>query len=144
MYIKTKLLIFDSNLIAIRKSKVALKFNKPTYTGMCILELSKVLMYQLHDGYITNKYGNNSRLLFTDTGSLMYEFNIVSKWYDNSNKLVNRKMKDEPDGVAVEEFVALKPNMYSFLVDNSGDKKAKGVNNNVVATINHYEYKYVF
>ena len=53
-------------------------------------------------------------------------------------------MKDEPDGAAIEEFVALKPNMYSFLVDNSEDKKAKGVNNNVVATINHYEYKYVF
>ena len=85
MYIKTKLLIFDSNLIAIRKSKVALKFKKPTYTGMCILELSKVLMYQLHDGFITNKYGNNSRLLFTDTRSLMYEFNIEDFYEDFSS-----------------------------------------------------------
>ena len=32
---------FDNNLVAIRKSKVALKLNKPAYTGMCILELSK-------------------------------------------------------------------------------------------------------
>ena len=40
---------------------------------MCILDLSKVLMYELHYDYIKNKYGNNSRLLFTDNGSLMYE-----------------------------------------------------------------------
>ena len=34
--------IFDNNLVVKRKSKVALKLNKPTYNGMCILELSKV------------------------------------------------------------------------------------------------------
>ena len=47
--------------------------NKPAYIGMCTLELSKVLMYQPHNGYIKIKYGNNSRLLFTDTYSLLYE-----------------------------------------------------------------------
>ena len=36
--------IFDINLVAIRKSKVSLKFNKPAYIGMCILEFRKVLM----------------------------------------------------------------------------------------------------
>ena len=30
-------------------------------------------MYEFHFDYIKNKYGNNSRLLFTDTDSLMYE-----------------------------------------------------------------------
>ena len=34
--------IFDNNLVAIRKSKLALKLNKPAYIGMCILQLSKV------------------------------------------------------------------------------------------------------
>ena len=51
-------------------------------------------------------------------------------------------MKDETGGVAIKEFVGLKPKMYSFLVDdNSGNKKVKGVNRNVVATISHSEYK---
>ena len=44
--------IFDNNLVAIRKSKVALKLNKPAYIGMCILELSKILMYEFHYDYI--------------------------------------------------------------------------------------------
>ena len=36
--------IFGNNLVAIRKSKITLTFNKPAYIGMCILDLSKVLL----------------------------------------------------------------------------------------------------
>ena len=65
--------IFDNYLVAIRKSTITLMRNKPVYVGMCILDLSKVLTYEFHYDYIKNKYGSNSRLLFTDTDSLMYE-----------------------------------------------------------------------
>ena len=113
--------IFDNDLVAISKSKVILTLNKPEYIGMCILELSKVLVYELYYDYIINKYGNDSRLLlFTDTDSLTYEiktenvcedfrnnkemfdfsnYSTKSKYYDNSNKLVVGKMKDETAGV---------------------------------------------
>ena len=64
--------IFYNDLVAIRKNKVTLTLNKPAYIGVCILELSKVLMYEFHYDYIKIKYGNNSRLSFTDTDSLMY------------------------------------------------------------------------
>ena len=37
------------------------------------------------------------------------------------NKLVVGKMEDETGGVAVEEFIGLRPNMYLFLVDDSGE-----------------------
>ena len=51
-------------------------------------------------------------------------------------------MEDETAGVAIEEFVGLKPKMYLYLVDgNSEHKKAKDVNKNFVATISHNEYK---
>ena len=39
--------IFGNNLVTIRKSKLALKLSKPAYIGTCILELSKILMYQI-------------------------------------------------------------------------------------------------
>ena len=132
--------IFDNNLVAICKSKLPLKLNKPEYIGMGILKLSKELMYEFHYDYIKNKYDNKSKLLFTDTDSLMYEiktedvyedfssnkeifdfsnYSIKSKYYDNSNKLVIGTMKDETGGVAIKEFVGLKPKMYSFLADKS-------------------------
>ena len=95
---------------------------------MRILELIKVLMYEFHYNYIKNEYDNKSKLLFTDTDSLMYEIKTVdvhedfssnkemfdfsnystkSKYYDNSNKLVIGKMKDETRGAVIEEFVGL-------------------------------------
>ena len=36
--------IFDNDLVAIHKNKVTLTLNKPAYLGMCILDLSEVLM----------------------------------------------------------------------------------------------------
>ena len=54
--------IFDNDLIVIRKNEVTLTLNKPAYIGMCILELNKVLIYELDYDYVNNKYGNNSRI----------------------------------------------------------------------------------
>ena len=43
-------------------------------------------------------------------------YSSKSKYYDNSNKLVVGKMKDETTaGVGIERFVGLKPKMYSRL-----------------------------
>ena len=57
-------------------------------------------------------------------------------YYDDSNKLVVGKMKNETASVATKEFAGLKPNMYLLLVDDSSEhKKAKAVNKNVVTTI---------
>ena len=50
--------IFDNNLVMIRKGNLVLKLNKPAYIGMCILELSKVLINKFHCDYIKNKYEN--------------------------------------------------------------------------------------
>ena len=161
--------VFGNDLVAIRKNKVTLMLNKPAYIGIYILELIKVLRYELHYDYTNNKYGNKSRLLFTETNCLMYEiktedvykdftndkemfdFNIYStniysnksKYHDNSSKLVVDKMKNETAGVAIEEFFEWKPKMYSYLVDgNREHKKTKGINKSIIAIIiNHNEYQ---
>ena len=80
-------------------------------------------MHELNYEDIKMKYGNNSRKLFTDTDSLMYEIKIQdvyedfsndkemfdfsnysakSKYYDNSNKLVVGKMEDETADLAIK------------------------------------------
>ena len=42
-------------------------------------------MHEFHYDYIKNKYGNNLRLLFTDTNSLMYEIETEDVYKDSSN-----------------------------------------------------------
>ena len=72
--------IFSKNFVAIHKIKPVLVLNKPIYVGFSILELSKLLMYDFHYGYFKNKF--NSRLLFTDTDSLVYEIKDKDDIYE--------------------------------------------------------------
>ena len=61
-------------------------------------------MYEFHYDYIKNKYETNSTLLFTDTGSLMYEIKTEDVYEDFcknkemfgfSNYLSKRKCYDD-------------------------------------------------
>ena len=88
-------------------------------------------MYDFHYNFIKKRF--DAELLFTDTGSLTYEIKLEnvyeefsktknlfdlsnypkdSKFFDETNKNVIRKMKDEFGGVVVDEFVGLKSKMY--------------------------------
>ena len=62
--------IFSKKFIAIHKIKPVLTLNKPVYEGFCILDLSKLLIYEYHYKYIKSKF--DAKLLFTDTDSLVY------------------------------------------------------------------------
>ena len=65
--------IFGNDLVTIFKNRVRLTLNKPAYIVMCILvEVSNILMSEVHYDYIKNKYDKNFGL-FTDTDNLMYE-----------------------------------------------------------------------
>ena len=88
--------IFNENLMAVHKVKETLTLNRPAFLGMCILDLSKTLMYDFHYNYIKKKYANRARLLFTDKESLMYEIEAEDVYkgfwndkdmFDNSNYL---------------------------------------------------------
>ena len=161
-YVSSK--IFNENLVAVHKIKETLTLNRPAYVGMCILDLSKTLMYDFHYNYIKDKYGDKARLLFTDTDSLTYEIEAKdvykdfwndkdkfdnsdypesSKYFYNKNKKVIGKFKDEAAGVPICEFVGLRSKMYSYIKDNNkGGKTAKGIKKNIIKKdITHEDYK---
>ena len=93
--------IFTENLIAVYMKKTKVYYNKPIYLGMCILDLSKTLMYDFHYNYIKKKYGEGVSLLFTDTDSLAYEIKTedfykdinpdVERLFDTSNYPANHE-----------------------------------------------------
>jgi hypothetical protein len=83
--------------------------NKPIFAGMAILDLSKVHMYQFHYEYIKPKYGDNVKLLFTDTDSLTYEIKCEDVYRDMELDLLERfdtydYPKDHPSS-AMSTFV---------------------------------------
>ena len=84
--------IFSEYLIVIHMKKTMLVFNKPVYLGMCILDLSKTLMYDFDYRYIKHKYGDNVELLLTDTYSLMYLIKT-----EDFHKDISKDVKDRID-----------------------------------------------
>ena len=156
--------IFNENLVAVHKIKETLTLNRPAYVGMCILDLSKTLMYDFHYNYIKQKYGSEAKLLFTDTDSLTYEIEAKDVYsdfwkdkekFDNSdypenspyfniaNKKAIGKFKDEAAGIPISEFVGLRSKMYSYIKENNKcGKTAKGIKKNVIKKdITHENYK---
>ena len=159
--------IFSENLVSVHLKKTSLTMNKPVYLGMCILDLSKTIMYDFHYNYIKPKYGEKAKLLFTDTDSLMYEIETedfykdisedVKDRFDTSdypenhpsgiptgiNKKVLGMFKDEAAGKIIKEFVGLRAKLYSFIMeDGKENKRCKGVKKQVVeSSITHEDYK---
>lgn len=70
-YVNSK--IFNKNLVAVHKIKDTLVLGKPAYVGMCILDVSKRLMYDFHYNCIKKRYNSKAKLVFTDKDSLCYD-----------------------------------------------------------------------
>ena len=147
--------LIEENLSIIEMKKVKVKMNKPIYLGLCILDISKIIMYEFWYDYVKNKYGNNARLCYMDTDSFVINIKTndfyedisqdVNERFDTSNytfdrplpKGINKKvivlMKDELGGGIITEFVALRPKTYSYITNDFTElKKAKGTKKCVV------------
>ena len=154
----------SNKLCLVESTPIKTVFNKAIYLGACILETSKLHMYQFWYDHLKNKYDNNVELIYTDTDSLIihvetddiyndmfedkdkYDFSEYPKDhpnYDTTNKKFLGKFKDEMKSKIITEFIGLKPKMYSFnyIEDNIIVNKNthKGVKESI--SLKHDEYK---
>ena len=153
----------NDSLYGVSRSKTEVHLDKPIPIGFSVLELSKILMYSFHYNHIKKSYGNKAKLLFTDTDSLTYvietddiyddmlknsdmydfsEYDKKHKCFDDSNKKVIGKFKDETNGKPIIEFVGLKSKMYAIKTEKNESKKAKGVKKSVVKRELHFSDYY--
>jgi len=141
--------VFSENLVAIEMRKLEVKFDKPIYVDMCILDISKTCLYEFHHEYMLSLYRivyrKKCKIMYTDTDSFIYnvkcddvydtmkrdivKFNTSDYSIDNAYgiPLVNKKvpglMKDENNGTIMTEFVGLRAKMYALRVDGKKDTK---------------------
>ena len=131
-----RFVIFHDELVGVENEKVDVKLDNPVFVGQAILDLSKLLMYRFHYDVMKETYGENIKLLFTDTDSLCYEIQTddvykdlhdLREHFDFSNypethplhstqfKKVPGKMKDELGGT-FNECTILKVNTYNIFI----------------------------
>ena len=154
----------SNKLFLVESKPIKTIFNKPIYLGACILETSKLHMYQFWYDHLKNKYNNKVELVYTDTDSLIIQvetddiykdmFEDKDKYdfseyppnhsnYDITNKKVLGTFKDELKSRIITEFIGLKPKMYSFnFIENNIEINKnihKGIKNSI--SLKHDEYK---
>ena len=105
-------------------------------------------MFEFHYNFIKKQF--DAELLFTNIGSLTYEITSEdvyektfqhkhlfhfsnypkdSKFFDETNRKVIGKVKEESEGKITDEFVGLKSKMCSMKnIDGKESNTAKGVN----------------
>lgn len=127
-------IIFNENLVAIVNNVTSVKFNKPIYLGMCILDYSKQLMYDFYYNTI-NKLWKDNEIVAMDTDSLFLLINTKDVYkdlekiqdemdtsdypkdhplYSEENKKVIGKFKDELNGEGMTEIIYLRSKAYAY------------------------------
>lgn len=138
---------YCENLIIFEMNKVPI-FNKPIHVGFTILELSKWKMYDIFYNGI-KKAWPQCKLSYMDTDSLIVNipvpstefyypdefkdyfdlsvYDVNSPHYDETNKGVLGKMKDEYANDKIKEFIAIRSKMYCLKTENKEISKCKGI-----------------
>lgn len=165
-------------LMKLDKKTVCL--DKPIYAGFTILDLSKHHMYDFHYNTMKPLYGDKIKLMMTDTDSLVYkietddfyddmkrykqyfdmsEYSTINPIFNETNKKVIGKFKDETGDCIPKEFIGVRSKVYCMTAElpsfyqelNSEEqksldkklltKKLKGIPKNIVKkeiNVEHY------
>ena len=114
-----------------------IKWDKPTILGATILDLAKFYMFQFHYNIIKKIF--HATFLYSDTDSFLYKIRSKDLYieiekkhelrnhfdfsnlrathplYTNEILRVTLKFKDEFAGEIIQEYVGLKPKLYSII-----------------------------
>ena len=64
---------------------IKVKMNNPVYLGFLILEISKILMYEILYDFIKTKYQINAKLCYMDTDSFIIHIKTEDFYVDIAN-----------------------------------------------------------
>ena len=81
--------MFSNDLVGIDMRKSRLLLNNPVYTGMTILDNSKILMYDFFYNKLKKQYGPKCKFLYTDTDSLLLEIETDDIYKDIETKNIS-------------------------------------------------------
>ena len=144
--------ILHENLVAVERTKVELTLNWPIYMGFaswifrkdwCMISttVASSESIQTWQRYLLIQIPSSikfKRIMCMKTSMPISSCSIFPgtgkkiPFYNDANKKINGKMKDELNWEFIEEFVGLRAKMYSLKTRNEETKKAKGVKKNVV------------
>ena len=138
----------DNESVLFNIEKTYVKLDSPSYIGSCILDLSKILIYN-YWYRLKDKYKDNINMLYIDTDGFvchirkndnvykdMYEMDDMfdMSCYDKSFKYYrpgeyeSEKIKDECPFTVITEAVSLKDKLYGYIKDNN-EVQFKGIKN---------------
>lgn len=155
--------IISESLVAIQMQQTKVILDRPIYVGFAILEIAKSHLYRFHYSIMQRIYGNNIRLCYTDTDSLLYLIYIKDfyedlhrhiKYFDTSNfetnniygiPKANMKIpgffKNEMGGDIIDEFVGLRAKLYCIRSQATTINKAKGIKKSITKKLDIEKYK---
>jgi len=163
---------FTENLVLNEMINLEVKLNKPIFIGQAVLDLSKLIMYDLRYRKFPRyeqEFGGTITVIGGDTDSLFCKISNIDMYnqlhpamardglldasnfprthaqFSNRYKAVLGCIKDELSGAVVKEAVLLKPKCYSMKTVAGLEKKtAKGVQYCVRQAITHEKYVKVY
>ena len=97
----------SKHLIAMEMKQTRVKMTKPLNLGMSIFDISKTVMYEFWYDYIKRKYGDRTKLRYTDTDGFVIHIitedffedisSDVKRWFDTSYYDENDKRQIFPN-----------------------------------------------
>ena len=82
---------FSENLMGVEMGKYKIKMTKPVYLRQAILDLSKIVMYEIHYVYMLPKYGGNClQFCYMNTDSFVYHIKTEGYYKDLAGNVEKR------------------------------------------------------